>query len=142
MGMGMVMVVGTVVLMVMVMVVVMIVMVVAMVMVVMRMKIMMLSLLCPSSHRPLPCHQILGYFDIVFTSVFTVEIVLKVSEGCEADSLGEGHLQARDQTRHGSCLHRLCSPGAGLQGGGKSKEVVESSRERVTGPRRPDGLSS
>lgn len=37
----------------------------------------------PSSHwllPPLPHHQILGYFDIAFTSVFTVEIVLKVSK--------------------------------------------------------------
>lgn len=37
---------------------------------------------------PLSHLQILEYFDYVFTAVFTVEIVLKVSEGCRTDMAG------------------------------------------------------
>ena len=82
---------------------------------------MMMSLFGSSSHRllsPLPCHQILGYFDIAFTSVFTVEIVLKVSEGLW-DSLGEWCLQARIadltwlQLTRPALAHRLGGGGEG-----------------------------
>ena len=49
------------------------------------------------------CPQILGYFDIAFTSVFTVEIILKVSEGRgKASAWAWGVSGSGNQTRNSS----------------------------------------
>lgn len=50
---------------------------------------------------PLPHLQILEYFDYVFTAVFTVEIVLKVSEKCRTGMTGH--------QGSGGCDSHLCT---------------------------------
>lgn len=76
----------------------------------------------------LPCHQILGYFDIGFTSVFTVEIVLKVSEGHETTPrVGVGVPGP----------HRLCPGGWAAGRGGASWK--EARRAAGTGCQDPGG---
>lgn len=58
--------------------------------------------------------QILGYFDIAFTSVFTVEIVLKVSEGCGTGILHVGLAgsgRGREPPQCGSNIAKLSSLG-------------------------------
>lgn len=59
---------------------------------------------------PLPCPQILGHFDIAFTSVFTVEIVLKVSGG-RGTAWPWGTSRPGAQTGGGSSLPAALAPG-------------------------------
>lgn len=124
-----------------VMVIVMQVMVVRMVF-----KIIMI-LFSPSSHRllpPLPCHQILGYFDIAFTSVFTVEIVLKVSEGCRTARVSSVYRPGnRTSSVVGAPIYtRGTHSEAGCRGGGKRERKAGSSRERLSRARRADGVAA
>lgn len=81
---------------------------------------------------PLPCPQILGHFDIAFTSVFTVEIVLKVSGG-RGTAWPWGTSRPGAQTGGGSSL-----PQHSLRGR-TSDEAKVGGRRGDPGPRTPAG---